>query len=970
MTNLLAGSSIATKLFLPGSRLNLVHRQRLLTRLDEALAQGIRLAIISAPAGFGKTSLLAEWAAQLFNPPAWVTVDEGDNDPYTFLSYLLAAIQRVKPTLTPTSLALLNAQPPAPPETITAMLVNELSALEPEHPLVLALDDWQFIHNSTVRDILGFLVDRMPPGVRLAIATRADPLLPLARLRARGQMIELRAADLRFTPDEASKFLTFLVRLPIEEKKWSSLFTALIARTEGWAAGLQMAGLALKGVIQQDRTEYGSQNDGITEQEISSFIQSFSGSHRFILDYLVEEVLERLPAATVNFLLQTSVFDRFCAELCDAVIDLDESNPRITQPGSRLGFIRTLILEIEQANLFLIPLDNERHWFRYHHLFTDLLRARYNQSQIGQAKQLLTRASIWYETEAPSLWQKSTTKENWIAQSIHYALAAEDFSRATSLVEKHTIALLSRGELHNLLRWINLLPVEQATQHPWLCVCRAWAYYFSGNMQQVDEAINLARLHLSVKNDVPPQPEIEANIAAINCVKAVILNDVESVKQHAELAQSLLPASSWAHSVTVWGTAYISRSQGDLERASELFARVLSNDLSRGNAWGVAMSATDLGVVYRIQGHLRDSLQTFYSALEFIESQQARRNGYVGRLLTALAASLYESNDLDQAQTFLQEAVDLNQIWFNPNHSVFAYVNLARVLTAKGDFQAAASALDSAESAMRGLPIVATLEQSIVSGRIRLMLAQGNIPSIDSPYETDVQDILREIRLPLKTFHDAREMRQGSAVRVLILQKRFHESLDILEHMEEAAHKYKRNGILIEILGLKALALFESGQKKQSGESFARALQLAHPEGYLRAFLDLVPLGPVTIRRILDDQITSADPSTLSFALDLISALPTASGMAASPKPELNQLPTITSQPQLVEPLTNRELEVLSLIAEGLSNAQIGQRLVISFGTVKAHTASIFRKLDAANRTQAVAIARSSGLIKPGKPIP
>lgn len=966
MVNLPTGINLTTKFFLPPNRPNQVHRRRLLSHLDGLLQPGVRLAVIAAPAGFGKTSLLAEWSAQLSNPPAWITIDEGDNDPYIFLSYLLTSIQRQRPGAAPKSLELLAAQPPAPVNAITVMLVNELSTLQPEHPLVLALDDWQFIHSDPVREILGFLVDRLPPGLRIAVATRTDPLLPLARLRARGQMIEVRAAELRFTTEEAREFLSCLVKLPFDENKQSALNAALVLRTEGWAAGLQMAGLALQGLVQKGRVETGSQYQPATEDEVNDFIQSFSGSHRFVLDYLVEEVLERLPQPTVDFLLQTSLLEHFCAELCAVVIDPGETGPMPINSGHQLNLVRRLLAEIEQANLFLIPLDNERHWYRYHHLFRDLLRARHNQSNPGRAAQLLTRASAWFENDAPILWQKSTN-ENWIVQAIHYALGAEDYTRAIRLVEQHTIDLLSRGELHNLLRWIDLLPTDQSTQRPWLCICRAWAYYFSGNMQAVEKALNQARAHMASNIDDTHLQELEANIAAIQCAKAVILNDAESVLQNAKQAQSILAPNSWVYSLTKWGIAYISRGQGDLDRASQLFAQVIAEDRARNNAWGVAMNAADLGMVYRVQGLLHTSLQTFNSAIEYIESRHARHNGYVGRLLTALAISLYELNDLDQAQALLQEAVELNQFWFNPNHCVFAYTNLARVLTARGDFHAATSALDSAETAVHGLPIVATLEQAIIAGRIRLLLALGKTPSISEPYENEIQDLLRDVEHPPSTFHESREIRQGIATRVLIVQGRLREALTILTHMEDIAIKGQRSATLIEVLGLKAIVLFEAGQKSRANDTMTRALQTAFPEGYRRAFLDLAPLRLSTLRQLLENQISAANPFTLSPATELLSAL---SGLTAKEITQNadNRPPSVKNAQNLVEPLTKRELEILALIAEGLTNAQIGQRLVVSFGTVKAHTASIYRKLDAGNRTQAVAIARSYGIIKPDKP--
>jgi LuxR family maltose regulon positive regulatory protein len=417
---------LATKIYIPPPRPGLVSRPRLIRRLDEGLRLGHRLTLVSAPAGFGKTTLLSEWCAGCGRPVAWLSLDEGDNDPARFLAYLVAALQTVEVDIGAGVVAALQSPQPPSMEAGLTLLINEMTTIS--DPFALVLDDYHLITAQPIQDGLTFLLDHLAPQMHLCIAGRADPPLPLARLRARGQLTELRAADLRFTPGEAAAFLNTSVGLNLSNAE----VAALDARTEGWIAGLQMAALSMRG-----------------RQDLPGFIRAFTGTHRFVLDYLVEEVLEQQSPGIQRFLLKTSVLERLAAPLCDAVTAGSDS--------------RTILGQLDRDHLFLIPLDNERRWYRYHHLFADLLRSRLKQTDPDRAPILRRRASEWYE------------QHGLIVDAVSHAFAAGDIGQVARLVEGNVLAMMGHGELTTVMRWLDGLPAGMVRSRPWLSIARAWA---------------------------------------------------------------------------------------------------------------------------------------------------------------------------------------------------------------------------------------------------------------------------------------------------------------------------------------------------------------------------------------------------------------------------------------------------------------------------------------------------------------
>lgn len=916
---------LKTKLFLPPVRPDRVQRTRLLTRLDDILRPGVRLLMISAPAGFGKTSLLAEWLHQRGKPAAWVSLDAADNAPGTFIAYLLAAIEHARSGLIPETKLMVNAPAPAPASAILATLVNELSAVDPSDPLILALDDFQFITSPEVRDALAFLLEHCPYGLRLAIATRADPQLPLARLRGRGQLVELRAADLRFNQVEAAEFLQHGMGWRLSSSTASELVATLTARTEGWIAGLQMAALAVQSAPDQDSEE---------------FIRSFSGSNRYVLDYLAEEILENLPEETVRFLLQTSILNRFNANLCASVT------------GQSADQCRGVIEKLDHANLFLVSLDDERQWFRYHHLFADLLRVRLKQSTGGQILDLYCRAATWFEANQLA------------SEAIQYALAGGDFDYAAQLVERHTLNLFVRGELHQLLRWIAMLPEELSAKRPWLCVYRAYIGVFSGDVGQVASLLEQAKANL---HHLPEEERqvVEGHCAVIRCHLAVVQNDLEKPFAYAREAREKLPDTAvWSLGVAEWSVGYAHRVLSHLPEAEACFERVLRAHRLDGNPWGFSMATTDLGLTLRVQGRLREALAVYRTGLAFAQSHGASKLGYIGRLLTAYGAALYEKNDLDSARAYLEEAVELNNQWRNPNHLVFAYLNLSRVVAAQGDFQRAGELLETAGQVLRDSAVVASLMRGYQAARLTLGLAQGQPPPVGGALENLIQDALAEVVNACpeqQPFNEVREMRQSLLARVLIAQQRFSEAISLLACMKSVAQTNGRVHPLLESQLLWAFACYGMREPQRALALFDEAAALAAPEGYLRTFLDAAPLLPGALSALARAARRKPSPILREFLDTILAALP---GDAQEQPVETAEVPALNFQSSLVEHLTEREIEILVLLAEGLTNPQIAERLIISAGTVKAHTASIFRKLDVANRTQAVTRARTLGLMK------
>src|SRR6266568_2259498 len=608
---------LATKLYIPRFRPHVVIRPRLIERLNEGLHR--KLTLIAAPAGFGKTTLVSAWVAGCDRQVAWLSLDEGDSDPTLFLTYLVAALRTIAPTIGVGVLGALQSPQPPPTETILTALLNEITTI-PDN-FVFVLDDYHVIEAKAIDHTLTFLVEHLPPQMHLVIVTREDPQLPLARLRARGQLTELRATDLRFTPSEAAGFLNQGMGLNLSTQDIARLST----RTEGWIAGLQLAAISMQG-----------------HQDATSFITSFTGSHHFVLDYLLEEVLGQQPESLQTFLLRTSILDRMSGSLCDAVL--------LTPSGSGQATLEY----IEHANLFLVPLDNERRWYRYHHLFADLLRQRLHQSFASSpgdegrdVAELHRRASQWYEDHGLSI------------EAFHHAAAAHDVERAERLIEGEGMPLQFRGAGAPVLKWLESLPTAVLDARPSLWVTYASALMMTGQHTAVEEKLQAAETALQgAEPDDRPQ-DLVGRIASMRATVAVIQHDVETIiTQSRRALEYLHPDNLPLRTATPWTLGYAYQLQGDRAAASRAYTEVISTGKSFGDSIYTIAATINLGQLQEADNQLSLATRTYRHVLQLAGDppQPIACEAYLG-----LARITYQWNDLDTAQQHGQQCLQLTR---------------------------------------------------------------------------------------------------------------------------------------------------------------------------------------------------------------------------------------------------------------------------------------------------------------------
>lgn len=894
---------LATKLYVPPTRPGLVSRPRLLERLGEG--PSARLILISAPAGFGKTTLVTEWLADEKLRAAWISLDQGDNDLARFFGYVIAALQTTVPEIGRTAQGLLHGPQVPPVESILTLLVNELCTLPGR--LVLVFDDYQAIDAPLVHTAVSFLLDSLPPQVQIVIATRVDPPLPLARLRSRGLLVEIRAEDLRFSRQEAATFLNQGMGLCLSAPD----IARLEDRTEGWIAGLQMAALFLQG----------RQSD-----EASNLIQAFSGSYHYILDYLMEEVLSRQPEQVQAFLVQTSILERLSGPLCDALTG---------QTGGQ-----ATLEQLDKANLFLVPLDHECRWYRYHHLFADLLRARLQQSQPDLNAPLHLRAAEWYE------------RQGLVSEAVTHALAARDFERATRLVDHSVESLFARGEFTTVLAWIDALPRELARSRPWLCIHHAWVLMYSGQLDDAESLLQNAEQQILSSPLTPGARDMLGNIAITRADIAEICGDVRRTIQLACLAREHLSPNNLAsgHVGMVLGLAYLMGGSPTLAYDAFSDAKKLSE--SSGNVFGVVRSLCYLAQTCKIQGRLNRAADLYKQALH-LAAEHGERFRLMGPISLGLGDLAYEWNDLESARRHVLEGIEHYQRWGSPNARAGAYATLAGVLQALGDTDGASDALDKAEQVILQSRVHLDTSSLIESRRVRLWLAQGNLKAADRWLTSKQGEVGGNAGTDL-----IRELQQMTQARVLIAQDKSAEAAGLLTGLAEVAESSGRIGRLIEILVLQALAeAHRHDLSRRRGDTapdltaLRKCLLLAEPEGYLRVFLDGGTPIAALLRRLATQGVAP------DYVRSLLTAFEACWAWDSSDKTGL-----LRPVP-LIEPLSARELEVLQLVADGLTNQEIAERLTVVVGTVKAHVHHIYGKLDATSRAQAIAHARELKLV-------
>jgi LuxR family transcriptional regulator, maltose regulon positive regulatory protein len=888
---------LATKLYIPPPRSKVVSRPRLIDRLNEGHPSDRKLTLISAPAGFGKTTLLSEWIASCRQPTAWLSLDEEDNDLTRFLVYLVSALQTITSEMGKGLLGGLQSPQPPPTELLLTNLLNEIVAIP--NNFVLVLDDYHTIDSKPVDQALAFLVEHLPMQMHLVIASREDPQIPLARLRARGQLIELRAADLRFTPAEAAEFLNQVMGLNLSAEDIAALET----RTEGWIAGLQLAAISMQG-----------------HQDAAGFIMSFTGSHHFVLDYLVEEVLQKQSESVQTFLLRTSILDRLCGPLCDAVM-LDPS----ASGQETLEYI-------EHANLFIIPLDSERHWYRYHHLFSDLLRQRLRQSvasskgdEMSDLCELHRRASLWYEDNGLEI------------EAFHHAAAANDFELAARLMEGKGMPLHFRGAVVPVLNWLESLPTTVLDSRPSLWVMYASALSMTGQLSGVEDKLQAAEVAIAaaLQGSDPDAKtrNLIGHIAAIRALLAAAQNQVETIiAQSRRALEYLHPDNLPVRTATIWKMGIAYHLQGDRAAASRAYSEAIAISQATGNNIINISASTGLGQVQESENQLSLAVETYRRVLQLVGDSPLLGAGeaYLG-----LARIFYEWNDLDAAQQYGQQSLELARQIENTDRFVPYQVFLARLKLAQGDVAGATAILARAGQFVRQYNFMFRMPE-VAAVQVIACLHQGNLEAAAHLAET-YQLTLSQARVYLA---------QGD--RSLVPA-----TLALLEPLRQQMEAKGWQDERLKVMVLQALALRSQGEKDQALNLLGDALVLAEPGGFIRLFVD----EGLLMAQLLSE--TAAHGVMQGYVGKLLAAF---EAEEQKGKDKFYLPPTPATQP-LIEPLSLREIEVLRLIGQGLSNREIGKRLFLALNTVKGHNRIIFDKLQVQNRTEAVARARELGLL-------
>jgi LuxR family maltose regulon positive regulatory protein len=918
-----------TKLYVPPARSARVHRPRLIERLNEGLHR--RLILISAPAGFGKTSIISDWVELLYahsqgsDPKeyqiAWYSLDEADNDPARFLTYLVTALFRVRGLESPEQARLLDmlqsSQSP-PAETVLTALINEFEGSEKR--ILMVLDDFHHIEAPDVNAALAFFLEHLPPQMHIVILTRMDPQLPIARLRVADQLTELRAGDLRFTTAEAAAFLNQVMELDLLDED----IAALERRTEGWIAGLQLAAISLRG--KEDKGE---------------LIKSFTGSHRLVLDYLVEEVLHQQSKDTQAFLLQTAILERLNGSLCDALT------------GQRNG--QETLEFLERVNLFVVALDNERRWYRYHHLFADLLRQRLRQTQPQQQSILHLRASEWYENN------------RFTEQAIEHALRAKDYERAACLAEA------SWREMHMSyggvawLRWVERIPDEVVRARPVLSTGYGWSLVDMGDLGGADLRLGDAERWLDSAAEADHQPDVlsgqraalnedelrslSGSIANARAYLTQALGDVAGTVSYAQRALDLLPEDDYFErslSAVLPGFAYWS--SGKLAAAHRAISDAISYMQILGKLPFIVSFTSYLADIMIAQGRLNETKETYMRLLDFIAERGESDLPETAVVHLGLSELCHEQGDLEAARRHLARSEELGELpafppWYR--HWVLARI---RLMESIGDLECVARILKDAERLYYRHPIPDVRPLAALVARAELRM--GNLT-----------EPLRWAREGSLSIHDdpiyLHEYEHLTLARILIAEDRkdhvedlLDDAIGLLERLLIAAQEGNRMGSVIEILVLQALAYRAQGNLPRALISLERALTLAEPEGYVHTFVaEGAPMMAL---------LESVRPDALRLR-EYVRAL--LAGFAPDVSVGAAQKRLAVDQSQLIEPLSDRELEVLGLIARGLTNREVAKRLFLSLNTVKVHTRNIYGKLAVNNRTQAVAKARSLGLL-------
>jgi LuxR family maltose regulon positive regulatory protein len=900
-----------TKLSLPPANPNLVRRQRLLSLLDEGLCLNHLLTLVCAPTGYGKTSLVSQWIHEYLKGIsaaesaklrfAWLSLDQEDNDLARFIFYIVAALQQIQPDFGQGILAALQNIRSTSPNQLATLLINEFTG--GIYPSVFVLEDYHAINTQSIHDFMSYLIDRQPAALHLLIISRSDPPLPISRLRARGQLMEIRLQDLAMTEEETRAFLVERMKLDLSPGQ----LQLLEHRTEGWAAGLQLVALSLR-----------------HSKNISNFIQGFSGGHEYIADYLTDEVLEHQDEVTRDFLLHTSILKRLSAPLCEAV--------------SRQPHADQMLEKLASTNTFLIPLDDQRQWYRYHALFADLLRKRLLQSDKEIVADLHCRAGEWY------------LQNNWMEQAVEHFLAGENYKRAATLIEKNAEQLLMVGQTGTYLRWLEAFPEKHLHAYPALVVYQGIAAMLLGKTPEN----SLSLLHEIVSSSAKYRGETDVLQALYLIMKG---NAPEAVQLAESALQNLPPERVFLRILAADSLAMGHTLRGDLISATLAFEKVVEAAQTAGNVIMRLIGLANLAGLHYQQGHLHRAWEDYQKVFDLSQEQLGASSQPMGRALLGMGEVAREWNDLDAARKYLMDADEVFKQYIDIGLSLVS-ISLARVYFSLGEWGKVQLVLEEARQHSRDSKATPLDDKLTELMQARLWIGHGKLDQaqqwarqnglIDRPIENLV--VLAERSAT------AFELIQGeylTLVRLYLAQTEPQKALEILDVMLSHNERTSQMRRVVEILVLQAIAYQQQDDEARAKKAFARALTLAEPENYVRTFIDEGQPVALLLRQAI------ADDCLPVYATNLLAA----HTRQAHPSTQIAEKHRPVPVVNLVELLSERELEVLGLIAQGLTNQEIGLRLHITLSTVKGHTSNIYGKLGVKNRTQAIKMAQNLGLL-------
>ncbi|MBN1537198.1 MAG: hypothetical protein JW908_10740 [Anaerolineales bacterium] len=900
---------IQSKLRLPFIRPNLVPRLELQARVEE----GIRgpLTLVTAPAGFGKTTLAASCIASCGMPFAWLSLDKNDNQPERFLTYLIASLQALDNHIGSEAAQLMAGIQQPVLEAVLTSLINDIEIINTE--IVLVLDDYHLIKSQAVHEQVAFLLEHQPGSFHLVIATRSDPPLPLPRLRVHDQVIELRAADLRFTESEAAQFLNDIMGLRLDARS----IAILEKRTEGWIAGLQMAALSMR-----DR------------EDILGFIEGFSGTNRFILDFLLEEVLASQPPEIQRFLLRTSILERFSAPLCDALLENQENlelgnGDRTTPIGSPSHDQSISVLQyLERENLFLVSLDDERNWHRYHHLFADLLRVRLQQTQPQLISLLHSRASNWLE------------QNGYFTEAIQHLFAANDVDQAADLIEHYGPVQWTESD-PSVIRMADSLPSEMLISRPIIGLHQAWFLIIKGNIVKVLPLLNALAERFAEVDPASGQRWIQTIIGLalaflgqpVDFPGFDYLPKYEVINEIPAREVILRDAADILYGMTLGRL-------GELERAVEVSLKQIHRGMPLRQTLTIPTLVPFLARIYLIQGRLHTAASLCHEYLDPIKEKGFRFIFSASHMNIVLGEVLYEWNCLDEAEAQIREGLRANEPWAEILAEGFGLSALTRVLAAQGDYSGAMEFVEKFETKLNRPLSPIEFKEDLHTLRVRVQLACGDLQKA-SEWVEQIQNN--------EDFHLHPERYQLTLAHIYLALGEYAKVEEVLPNVitpdmpgNLITRQLERNLIL-------AAALGAQNRLPEAFKLLGSCLALAEPEGYMRIFLDMGD----PIRELLSAYVKSNAPAQAQYAKKILKVC---SSFREASSPDL--VPA-----GLIEALSERELEVLQLIALGRTNQEIAQQLIVARGTIKAHAASIYRKLEVDNRTEAVARARQLGIL-------